>query len=111
MGVHIVHVPCIFGVLNDVPTVPHLVPIVHFMGGVQRALVVKQVVQQCQDPDVPIIVGLVAFTAYSLMLPEPELEVMDLDAIEFSMPEMDMLIVASNEPTEEASENGKPAEG
>lgn len=55
----------------------------------------------------PIIVGLVSFTAYTLMKPEPELEVMDLDAIEFSMPEMDMLIVAADEPTEDAAEKSQ----
>ena len=52
----------------------------------------------------PVLVMIVGFTGWTLLQPEPELEVMDLDAIEFSMPEMDMLIVAADEPKKEATE-------
>jgi outer membrane biosynthesis protein TonB len=44
----------------------------------------------------PVLAVLVGFSVFQVIQPEPELEVMDLDSLEFAMPEMDSLLIAAD---------------
>ncbi|MFT7521750.1 MAG: hypothetical protein ACI9MC_003902, partial [Kiritimatiellia bacterium] len=59
---------------------------------------------------VPLVVGVVGVATWFFLAPQPELAVLDLDAGEYYMPDLDQLVVASVD-VEPIVEDNVPVEG